>query len=109
MTSQPKQSDLDWDRPELSSSVEDENSTLTEENLSQEKTESLEKQNIRIEIPEPDADNITVLTDKLPNKPILPWNHYDSPWEGSETESDENGASSPDSEPSTDEIIDRES
>lgn len=33
-----------------------------------------------LELPEPDADNITVLTSKLPNKPILPWNRYDSPW-----------------------------
>jgi hypothetical protein len=31
-------------------------------------------------LPEPDPDNITVLTRNLPNKPILPWNHYDSPW-----------------------------
>jgi len=27
-----------------------------------------------------DLDNITVLTRKLPNRPILPWNHFDSPW-----------------------------
>ena len=44
----------------------------------------------RVTLPEPDPDNITVLTNKLPNKPILPWNHYDSPWkeeeEGEETE-----------------------
>lgn len=39
-----------------------------------------------LEIPEPDADNITVLTHNLPNKPILPWNHYDSPWEKPEQE-----------------------
>ncbi|HEY9728187.1 MAG TPA: hypothetical protein V6D50_17185 [Chroococcales cyanobacterium] len=31
-------------------------------------------------LPEPDPDNITVLTRNLPNKPILPWMHYDSPW-----------------------------
>lgn len=39
-------------------------------------------------LPEPDNDNITVLTSKLPNEPILPWNRYDSPWlesEASET------------------------
>ncbi len=30
-------------------------------------------------LPDPDPDNITVLTNKLPNKPILPWNRYDSP------------------------------
>jgi hypothetical protein len=49
-----------------------------------------ETQETRIELPQPDAENITVLTDKLPNKPILPWNRYDSPWEGSESESQEN-------------------
>ncbi|MGB3694858.1 MAG: hypothetical protein WA865_18865 [Spirulinaceae cyanobacterium] len=37
-----------------------------------------------IQLPEPDPDNITVLTGKLPNKPILPWNRYDSPWEEEE-------------------------
>lgn len=31
-------------------------------------------------LPGPDPDNITVLTRNLPNKPILPWIHYDSPW-----------------------------
>lgn len=40
----------------------------------------------RIELPKPDRENITVLTKKLPNKPILPWNRYDSPWEASESE-----------------------
>lgn len=34
----------------------------------------------RLNLPEPDPDNITVLTRNLPNKPILPWHHYDSPW-----------------------------
>jgi len=34
----------------------------------------------RICLPDPDRDNITVLTSKLPNAPILPWHHYDSPW-----------------------------
>jgi hypothetical protein len=33
----------------------------------------------RIKLPQPDLRNITVLTDKLPNVPILPWNHYDLP------------------------------
>ncbi len=41
-----------------------------------------------IQLPEPDPDNITVLTGKLPNKPILPWNHYDSPWEEEEEETE---------------------
>lgn len=41
-------------------------------------------------LPEPDTDNITVLTRNLPNKPILPWVHYDSPWrEGSAENEDE--------------------
>lgn len=31
-----------------------------------------------IKLPNPDPDNITVLTEHLPNKPILPWNRYDS-------------------------------
>lgn len=34
----------------------------------------------RIQLPHPDADNITVLTRKLPNEPILPWHRFDSPW-----------------------------
>jgi hypothetical protein len=34
----------------------------------------------RISLPEPDIENITVLTKSLPNEPILPWHHYDSPW-----------------------------
>ncbi len=34
----------------------------------------------RLNLPEPDHDNITVLSHNLPNKPILPWNRYDSPW-----------------------------
>jgi len=39
-----------------------------------------------LNLPEPDPDNITVLTRNLPNTPILPWNHYDSPWQDSEAE-----------------------
>lgn len=35
----------------------------------------------KIKLPEPDLDNITVLTENLPNKPILPWNRYDSDWD----------------------------
>jgi hypothetical protein len=31
-------------------------------------------------LPKPDLDNITVLAHNLPNKPILPWNKFDSPW-----------------------------
>ncbi|MGF1499658.1 MAG: hypothetical protein ACFB8W_22965 [Elainellaceae cyanobacterium] len=34
----------------------------------------------RVSLPQPDAENITVLTKALPNEPILPWHHFDSPW-----------------------------
>lgn len=34
----------------------------------------------RVQLPRPDADNITVLTRELPNEPILPWHRFDSPW-----------------------------
>lgn len=33
----------------------------------------------RVRLPEPDLANITVLVHNLPNKPILPWNRFDSP------------------------------
>ncbi len=65
---------------------------LEEDLLTPEKTpaseveEELPAQTLQdgIQLPEPDPDNITVLTGKLPNKPILPWNRYDSPWEEEE-------------------------
>lgn len=34
----------------------------------------------RVTLPKPDVNNITVLTENLPNEPILPWHHFDSPW-----------------------------
>jgi len=37
-----------------------------------------------LRLPEPDRENITVLLHNLPDAPVLPWNHYDSPWEGEE-------------------------
>lgn len=40
----------------------------------------------KVVVGKPDYWNITTLTDKLPNTPILPWNHYDSPWENPEVE-----------------------
>jgi len=40
----------------------------------------------RVKLPAPDLQNITVLSRKLPNRPILPWNHYDSPWLEAEAE-----------------------
>lgn len=43
----------------------------------------------RLNLPEPDPDNITVLTRNLPNKPILPWHHYDSPWSEANQENSE--------------------
>ncbi|MEC4985089.1 MAG: hypothetical protein SAJ37_05505 [Oscillatoria sp. PMC 1068.18] len=57
----------------------------------------------RLELPEPDLDNITVLTGKLPNKPILPWNHYDSPWQ--EEEEEEKAKSEAEEELVTDETM----
>jgi hypothetical protein len=42
----------------------------------------------RVKLPKPDMKNITVLTRNLPNNPILPWNHYDSPWLEAEGEAD---------------------
>ncbi len=42
-----------------------------------------------LSLPEPDPENITVLTRNLPNEPILPWNHYDSPWRDGEPENPE--------------------
>lgn len=47
----------------------------------------------RIKLPKPDLRNITVLTRKLPNFPILPWNHYDSPWLGADAKESEDTAS----------------
>jgi len=39
----------------------------------------------RVVLPQPDLKNITALTRNLPNNPILPWNHYDSPWSPEES------------------------
>lgn len=50
-------------------------------------------------LPEPDPDNITVLTRNLPNTPILPWSHYDSPWQEGEEEKTDEEVPNPDSEP----------
>lgn len=43
-------------------------------------------------IPEPDKENITVLSSELPNSPILPWHHFDSPWIAEDAESAEASA-----------------
>ena len=43
----------------------------------------------RLPLPKPDPANIKVLTSHLPKNPILPWNHFDSPWlDGEESEAD---------------------
>ncbi|WP_013322065.1 hypothetical protein [Gloeothece verrucosa] len=95
MTSKPANTDSDsnagnFSAGEASYSVEEllseeEEVTLAPEQSLEEK-EAEDKLTTRIELPEPDAENITVLTHKLPNKPILPWNRYDSPWEESDSE-----------------------
>lgn len=43
----------------------------------------------RLRLPKPDPANITVLIDNAPNKPIFPWNHYDSPWLEAQTKNSE--------------------
>lgn len=103
MTSKPVNADSENDAEILASdeasySVEkllstEEEITIAPQKSSEENRNSLEPEKeaednatVRIELPEPDAENITVLTHKLPNKPILPWNRYDSPWEESEAE-----------------------
>ncbi|HEY9762142.1 MAG TPA: hypothetical protein V6D07_06425 [Trichocoleus sp.] len=55
----------------------------------------------RISLPEPDIENITVLTKSLPNEPILPWHHFDSPWlerEEATTEEAESEVQEPEAE-----------
>ncbi|NJM86500.1 MAG: hypothetical protein HC847_04100 [Hydrococcus sp. RU_2_2] len=79
MTSKPTNTNTESD-------VSDRVSSSEEELISTEQAIATETHEVRIELPQPDAENITVLTDKLPNKPILPWNRYDSPWEESESE-----------------------
>lgn len=55
----------------------------------------------RVALPKPDTNNITVLTENLPNDPILPWHHFDSPWlEKEEPTAEETPVE--DSTPSTD-------
>ena len=44
-----------------------------------------------VNLPKPDPANITVLTTNLPNKPILPWTHFDSPWLEDEEKHEEEG------------------
>lgn len=52
----------------------------------------------RVILPKPDTNNITVLTESLPNEPILPWHHFDSPWlekDETETSNEENNSTPP--------------
>lgn len=54
----------------------------TESNSNQSSPETSDQESPKsVKLPEPDQDNITVLTHHLPNKPILPWNRYDSDWD----------------------------
>ncbi len=72
------------DRPKNSENLSKKESSAKDDGLS-----SVEvSEGHSIDLPEPDADNITVLSNKLPNTPILPWNRYDSPWEPSENSSE---------------------
>ncbi|MDR9403058.1 MAG: hypothetical protein RI580_06415 [Halothece sp. Uz-M2-17] len=48
--------------------------------------EGNQEQDEGFKLPDPDLDNVTVLTESLPNNPIIPWHHYDSPWENKEEE-----------------------
>lgn len=64
----------------------------------------------RVALPEPDVNNITVLTESLPNEPVLPWHHFDSPWldrdaevTPEESEAEATPAASDDSEPTASE------
>ena len=56
-------------------------------------------------IPEPDKENITVLSSELPNSPILPWHHYDSPWIAEDAESAEAAADAAVAEESSTEAV----
>jgi hypothetical protein len=49
----------------------------------------------RVALPEPDVSNITVLTESLPNEPVLPWHHFDSPWLERDAAPETEGETSP--------------
>jgi len=63
--------------------------------------EGNQEQEEGFELPEPDLDNVTVLTESLPNNPIIPWHHYDSPWEEKEDEEEESEEDSNEEKQST--------
>jgi hypothetical protein len=105
MTSKPTNPNTESDVSERVSSID----STEEELVSAEQAIATETHEVRIELPQPDAENITVLTDKLPNKPILPWNRYDSPWEEAESEPDATADSQPTEESyETEDIADDE-
>ncbi|MGF1521500.1 MAG: hypothetical protein ACFBSF_04175 [Leptolyngbyaceae cyanobacterium] len=55
----------------------------------------------RVSLPKPDVDNITVLSENLPNEPVLPWHRFDSPWLEQEQDKDSDSACAPESESET--------
>lgn len=59
----------------------------------------------RIRLPEPDVKNITVLTENLPNEPVLPWHRFDSPWLNRDDEADP-GSTAEDAIPAEDADLD---
>ncbi len=76
------------------------------ENTDQE--DGLEQQK-PIRLPEPDTNNITVLTKELPNDPILPWHRYDSPWLGAESSEAESSEAESTSNSGEDEAVESDS
>lgn len=69
-------------------------SLIMSTNPNQDPTENQEKdanqeEGEGIKLPDPDMENVTVLTENLPNNPIIPWHRYDSPWE-EDADSEEN-------------------
>ena len=75
--------------------------TEPENQLQNEENEVNSEQEGGFKLPDPDMDNVTVLTDNLPKNPILPWRNYDSPWEDTEKEK-ESEESENENQPSTD-------
>ncbi|MEM7554013.1 MAG: hypothetical protein AAF378_07925 [Cyanobacteria bacterium P01_A01_bin.84] len=51
--------------------------------------EDMQTSGKQIPLPKPDPANIEVLTSHLPKAPILPWNHFDSPWLDAEVDESE--------------------
>ncbi|AFZ45062.1 hypothetical protein PCC7418_2933 [Halothece sp. PCC 7418] len=68
--------------------TQSENNPHHTDDFSSEK-EGNQEQEEGFKLPDPDLDNVTVLTESLPNNPIIPWHHYDSPWESNEEEEED--------------------